>query len=106
MNWRLLKRIIGDVYLDARKKRPGHQIFMRRVGKNPAIARLRNRNYAEKNIFDYIDNDPFVRVTFVSVSNKKVNAYAYLENGHKQLNHPSRIPHSMSLFRYPIFRNL
>jgi len=37
---------IGDVDLEARRERPGHQIFMRRVGKNPAIARLRNRNYA------------------------------------------------------------
>lgn len=36
---------IGDVDLEARKERPGHQIFMRRVGKNPAVARLRNRNY-------------------------------------------------------------
>jgi len=32
---------IGDVDLDARKKRPGHRLFMRRVGKNPAIVRLR-----------------------------------------------------------------
>ena len=36
---------IGDVDLEARKERPGHRIFMRRVGKNPAVARLRNRNY-------------------------------------------------------------
>jgi hypothetical protein len=37
---------IGEVDLEARRERPGHQIFMRRVGKNPAIARLRNKNYA------------------------------------------------------------
>lgn len=37
---------LKDVDLEARKKRPGHQIFMRRVGKNPAVFRLRNRNYA------------------------------------------------------------
>lgn len=36
---------ISDVDLEARRKRPGHQIFMRRVGKNPAVAKLRNRNY-------------------------------------------------------------
>ncbi|NOR48980.1 MAG: hypothetical protein GQ533_13225 [Methanosarcinaceae archaeon] len=28
-----------------RRERPGHQIFMRKVGKNPSIARLRNRKY-------------------------------------------------------------
>ncbi len=33
---------IGDVDLEARKKRPGHRLFMRRVGKNPAVVRLRN----------------------------------------------------------------
>jgi hypothetical protein len=32
---------IRDVDLDARKKRPGHRLFMRRVGKNPATVRLR-----------------------------------------------------------------
>ncbi len=32
---------IGDVDLEARKKRPGHRLFMRRVGKNPATIRLR-----------------------------------------------------------------
>ena len=32
---------ISDVDLDARKKRPGHRLFVRRVGKNPATARLR-----------------------------------------------------------------
>ncbi len=32
---------IGDVDLEARKKRPGHRLFMRRVGKNPATVRLR-----------------------------------------------------------------
>jgi hypothetical protein len=37
---------IGDVDLEARRERPGHQIFMRRVGKNSATSRLRNRNYA------------------------------------------------------------
>lgn len=31
---------IGDVDLDARKKRPDHRLFMRRVGKNPATVRL------------------------------------------------------------------
>jgi hypothetical protein len=31
---------IGDVDIDARKKRPGHRFFMRRVGKNPATVRL------------------------------------------------------------------
>jgi hypothetical protein len=36
---------IGDVDIEARKERPGHHIFMRRVGTNPAIVRLRNRNY-------------------------------------------------------------
>jgi len=36
---------ISDVDLEARRERPGHQIFMRRVGKNPAVARLRNGNY-------------------------------------------------------------
>ena len=30
---------IGDVDLEARRKRPGHRIFMRRVGKNPATVR-------------------------------------------------------------------
>ena len=35
---------ISDVDLEARNKRPGHRIFMRRVGKNPAVVRLRNRN--------------------------------------------------------------
>ena len=36
----------------------------------------------EKNIFDYIDNDPLVRVTLINpTSNKKVNAYAYLDTG-------------------------
>jgi hypothetical protein len=33
---------IGDVDIEARKKRPGHRLFMRRVGKNPAVVRLRN----------------------------------------------------------------
>ena len=32
---------ISDVDLEARKKRPGHILFMRRVGKNPATVRLR-----------------------------------------------------------------
>ncbi len=32
---------IGDVDLEARKKRPGHRLFMRRVGRNPATIRLR-----------------------------------------------------------------
>jgi len=37
---------IEDVDLEARRERPGHQIFMRRVGKNSATSRFRNRNYA------------------------------------------------------------
>ena len=32
---------IGAVDLEPRKKRPGHRLFMRRVGKNPATVRLR-----------------------------------------------------------------
>ena len=32
---------INDVDLEARKKRPGHRLFMRRVGRNPATVRLR-----------------------------------------------------------------
>jgi len=32
---------IGNVDLEARKKRPGHRLFMRRVGRNPATVRLR-----------------------------------------------------------------
>ena len=32
---------ISDVDLEARKKRPGHRLFMRRVGKNSATVRLR-----------------------------------------------------------------
>ena len=36
----------------------------------------------EKNTFDYIDNDPLVRVILINpVSNKKVNAYAYIDTG-------------------------
>ena len=36
----------------------------------------------EKNIFDYIDNEPLVRVTLINpISNKKVNAFAYLDTG-------------------------
>jgi predicted aspartyl protease len=36
----------------------------------------------EKNIFDYIDNDPLVRVTLINpISSKKVHAYAYLDTG-------------------------
>lgn len=30
---------ISDV--EARRKRPGHRLFMRRVGKNPTVVRLR-----------------------------------------------------------------
>ncbi len=37
---------LKDVSLQARKERPGHRFFVRRVGKNPSVARLRNRNYA------------------------------------------------------------
>ncbi|HEY3361086.1 MAG TPA: hypothetical protein VGK06_04450 [Methanosarcina sp.] len=37
---------LKDVSLKARKERPGHRFFVRRVGKNPSVARLRNRNYA------------------------------------------------------------
>jgi len=34
---------------------------------------------SEKNTFDYIDNDPLVRITLINpISNKRVNAYAYL----------------------------
>ena len=33
---------VGQV---ARTKRPGHRIFMRRVGKNPSVVRLRNLNH-------------------------------------------------------------
>lgn len=33
---------VGQV---ARTKRPGHRIFMRRVGKNPSVVRLRNHNH-------------------------------------------------------------
>lgn len=37
---------------------------------------------SDNTTFDYIDNDPLVVVTLVnSVSNKKVNAYAYLDTG-------------------------
>ncbi len=36
---------LKDVSLKARKERPGHRFFVRRVGKNPSVARLRNRNY-------------------------------------------------------------
>jgi len=32
---------ISDVDFEARKKRPGHRLFMRRVGKNSATVRLR-----------------------------------------------------------------
>lgn len=35
-----------DVGLKARKERPGHRIYMRRVGKNPAALRFRNKNHA------------------------------------------------------------
>ena len=36
----------------------------------------------EKNTFDYIDNDPLVRVILINpVSNKKVYAYAYIDTG-------------------------
>lgn len=37
---------LREVSLQARKERPGHRFFVRRVGKNSAVARLRNRNYA------------------------------------------------------------
>jgi predicted aspartyl protease len=37
---------------------------------------------SEKNTFDYIDNDPLVRITLINpISNKRVNAYAYLDTG-------------------------
>ena len=36
---------INDVDLEARRERPGHRIFIRRVGDNPAVARLRNRKH-------------------------------------------------------------
>jgi predicted aspartyl protease len=36
----------------------------------------------EKNTFDYIDNDPLVRVILSNpISNKKVNVYAYVDTG-------------------------
>jgi len=35
---------VNEVGLEAKKKRPGHHIFMRRVGKNPSVVRLRIRN--------------------------------------------------------------
>ncbi|AKB58678.1 hypothetical protein [Methanosarcina barkeri] len=37
---------LKDVSLRARKERPDHRLFVRRVGNNPSVARLRNRNYA------------------------------------------------------------
>jgi len=37
---------LRDVSLRARQERPGHRFFVRKVGKNPSVARLRNRNYA------------------------------------------------------------
>jgi hypothetical protein len=37
---------LRDVGLEARKKRPGHHFFVRRVGKNPVALRIRNRNHA------------------------------------------------------------
>jgi hypothetical protein len=35
-----------DVGLEARKERPGHHIFIRRVGKNPVVLRFRKKSYA------------------------------------------------------------
>lgn len=35
-----------EVGLEARKERPGHHIFIRRVGKNPVVLRFRNKSYA------------------------------------------------------------
>lgn len=35
-----------EVGLKARKERPGHHIFIRRVGKNPVVLRFRNKSYA------------------------------------------------------------
>ncbi|KCZ72189.1 hypothetical protein ANME2D_01593 [Candidatus Methanoperedens nitroreducens] len=35
----------SEVGLEAKKKRPHHRIFMRRVGKNPSVVRLKNRKY-------------------------------------------------------------
>jgi len=37
---------LKDVSLRAKKERPGHRFFLRRVGKNPSVARLRNRSHA------------------------------------------------------------
>jgi len=37
---------LRDVGLEARKKRPRHHFFVRRVGKNPVALRIRNRNHA------------------------------------------------------------
>ena len=36
---------VDEVGLKARTTRPGHRIFMRRVGKNPSIVRLHHRKY-------------------------------------------------------------
>lgn len=36
---------VGKVGLEARNRRPAHRIFMRKVGKDPSVVRLRNRHY-------------------------------------------------------------
>lgn len=34
-----------EVGLEARNERPGHHIFIRRVGKNPVVLRFRNKSH-------------------------------------------------------------
>ncbi len=47
---------------------------------------------SEKNTFDYIDNDPLVRITLINpISNKRANAYAYLDTGSDALVVPKDI---------------
>ena len=36
---------------------------------------------SENNTFDYIDNDPLVRMTLMNAISKRVNAYVYLDTG-------------------------
>lgn len=45
-NFASVGEYIGEVDLEARKRRPGHRFFMRRVGKNPAVI----HNYAKNAI--------------------------------------------------------
>jgi len=47
---------------------------------------------SEKNTFDYIDNDPLIRITLINpISNKGVKAYAYLDTGSDALVIPKDI---------------